>query len=221
MIIKKIINSHSKTILKKILGYFLLLNPKFYWKYIDLEKNKNQFDYLIQDAYLEKSYNMMSNVNTILEYGCGFGDRLYNLENNHPNLAEIHGYDLNSKRVAKGNQLLKSGNINKVKLFNEFSLLNRKYDFVFTSMTLIYFKEKEINEIILKLIKRSNRYIIFQEVLSEKKLVHKTTLFAHNYQKILNELGIKNFSVKKIENSNWERDKNVYGANIFIDLKNS
>ena len=220
MIIKKVVNSHSKTLIKKILGFFLLQNPKFYWKYIDLEKKKDHFDYIVQDQHLEEEFNKMEKVNSIFELGCGFGDRLYNLSKNNPSINEIHGYDINKNRIKKGNFMLEKQNIRNVRLFNSFNDINKKYDFVFTSMTLIYFKEEDILNILNKLIKKSNRYIILQEVLSETNYVHKSTLFAYNYSIILKEFGINNFKINKIDNPNWVRDKNVYGANIFIDLNN-
>lgn len=219
MMIKKIINSHSTTILKKILGYILLFNPKFYWKYIDLENKKNHFDFLIQDKHLKNMFDSMEGVQFIMEFGCGFGDRLFNLASNN-NYNTFHGYDLNTNRIKKGNYLLDKENITNVALFNDLSQLNTKYDLVFTSMTLIYFKEKEIFEIIQKIINMSNRYIILQEVLSEKEFVHKSTLFAYNYNEILKKFGITKFKIEKIDNSNWQRSESVYGANIFIDLKN-
>ncbi len=220
MIIKKIINSHSKTLIKKILGFFLLINPKFYWKYIDFEKKKSHFDNIIQDQHLEEMFNKMERVSSIFEFGCGFGDRLYNLSKNNPTIHEIHGYDINKNRIEKGNLMIKKQKIKNVKLFNSLNNINKKYDLVFTSMTLIYFKEKDILNILNKLIKRSNRYIILQEVLSESNFVHKSTLFAYNYSIILKEFGINNFKINKIDNPNWVRDKKVYGANIFIDLNN-
>lgn len=219
MIIKKIINSHSTSILKKILGYILLFNPKIYWKYVDLENKKNHFDFLIQDKHLKNIFDSMENVQSIMEFGCGFGDRLFNLASKN-NYKKFHGYDLNANRIKKGNYLLDKQNITNVTLFNELDQLNKKYDLVFTSMTLIYFKEKEIFEIIRKIIYMSNRYIILQEVLSEKEFVHKSTLFAYNYYEILKKCGINKFKIEKIDNSNWQRSNSVYGANIFIDLKN-
>ncbi len=220
MIIKKIINSHSKTLIKKILGFFLLISPKFYWKYIDFENKKGHFDYIIQDQHLEEVFNKIEKVNSIFEFGCGFGDRLYNLSKNNPTIHEIHGYDINKNRIKKGNFLMKKQKIKNVKLFNSLNDINKKYDLVFTSMTLIYFKEKDILNILNKLIKKSNKYIILQEVLSESKFVHKSTLFAYNYSIILKKFGINNFKINKISNPNWVRDKKVYGANIFIDLNN-
>ena len=80
--------------------------------------------------------------------------------------------------------------------------------------------EPGVKYFIRETLKKSNRYIILQEVLSETNYVHKSTLFAYNYSIILKEFGINNFKINKIDNPNWVRDKNVYGANIFIDLNN-
>ena len=76
------------------------MNPKFYWKYIDFEK-KSHFDNIIQDQHLEEMFNKMERVSSIFEFGCGFGDRLYNLSKNNPTIHEIHGYDINKNRIEK------------------------------------------------------------------------------------------------------------------------
>ena len=215
MFVKTFLKSSSRSKLKKILGFFLLLNPYLYWKYIDLESKKKKFDFLIQDKFLIKTLHELEDINTIFEFGCGFGDRLYNIKKEFGSDFTLEGFDINQKRIQKGSELLLKNNIDGILLSTKEN--KNKYDIVFTSMTLIYFNENQIIEILKKLINKTNKYLILQEVCSFSQL-HKSTLFAHNYLHIFKKLNLKNFKFDKIPNRNWVRGKNVYGVNIIISL---
>jgi len=215
MFVKTFLKSSSRSKLKKIFGFFLLLNPYLYWKYIDLESKKKKFDFLIQDKFLIKTLYQLEDINTIFEFGCGFGDRLYNIKKEFGSDLTLDGFDINQKRIQKGSELLLNNNIDGILLSTKEN--KNKYDIVFTSMTLIYFNENQIIEILKKLINKTNKYLILQEVCSFSNM-HKSTLFAHNYFEIFKKLDLKNFKFDKIPNPNWERGKDVYGVNIIISL---
>jgi len=114
-----------------------------------------------------QSLEDFNSVKSVLEIGCGIGTNLFHLAKAYPQM-KISGFDIDAQRILLAQTVLKR--FNNVNVFVEDARLMstlKRYDLVFTSAVLMLISSKDIQEVINKIEKISNNYIIFIEYQSD------------------------------------------------------
>lgn len=198
-------------VLKKFLSIFFKINPSIYWKYLSSgPKNYNFTRFSYDELFLTFFKN--KEVENIFEVGCGYGDRLFFLRN--LNIKKLYGIDINKKRINTGSEILKKNNITNIELeysdINFYNLPeNLKFDYIISSMTLIYLNKEELKKFFKKYSIFVNKGFLLQEFHSHD-LTSDDTFYNHNFKKVFKELNLDKeyyFEFDKIDYEPWLNKK--------------
>ena len=183
--------------LKKIFGKALLINPKFYWRYISNGENNYRFKKNEPDNLIIKTISNYKDIESLVELGSGYGDRLKFIYD-EKKIKNITGYEINKSKVIIGNELFRKKEIDIRLIASDITSRNFILDdmeFLITSMTLIYLKDNEIRYLLSKLLPKIKRGFIFQEFMSDK-IKKNETYYNHDFKKILTDLNYySNFKI--------------------------
>lgn len=189
---------------KKIIQFLMIKLRVIFWKYrsgnFPLSKNE-----LFFFEYLKKK--LKNNKFKLLELGCSEGNLLNLLKNKFP-LSEITGYDINIECIKKAS--IEKKNINfEIKNFTEIEIF-KDFDYIISKASLIYLNEKEIDEILYKIIKSKFKKCFLMELATNSNNAVKVHFFAHNYNLILKRLSKNKNIIYKIHSIgskiNWYSD---------------
>ena len=199
----------------KIFSFFLRINYSFFWKIRKIEKYKkeNYSKIYFEDQLFLKFFKEKKNKLRILELGCGIGLRLFNLKKNKPKF-EIEGVDLSKNSIisARNHNNTVNANIKFTIADIENLKLVKDIDYIISSFTLIYVKEKNlINFLNLnkKKIKKGFIFLEYNSLNNSKNLSY----YVHNFKNIFKESKMSDFKVefKKIKYKRWiKQDHQAY-----------
>lgn len=191
-----------------------------FWKgefgdsYVDRNISVEETDAIYKErtgrTFEEIFRNLFSDIDKetkIIELGCNVGLKLTILEK--LGFKNLTGVEINKKAY----EVAKKTHPN-IKFYNssieDFDPGNERFDLVYTSGVLIHIHPDAINEIISKIIRLSNKYIIDAEYFSEELVEvdyrgHEKTLWKQNFPKLfLNQ--DKNLQIIKEEKVFWKNE---------------
>ncbi len=191
-----------------IISCILRFNYSFFWKYRDLEtlNEKESLKTYLEDEILFNFFNNKSYENPkIIELGCGYGLRLFNLKKKKKNYS-LSGYDINKKYLNFAQNYCKEKNID-IKFLQskiEDIIIEEDIDYLISSFTLIYIKKKNLINFFLKNKEKIKKGFIFIEYHSENKSSN-LSYYVHNYKEIFENSFLSKFKIEyeKIENERW------------------
>jgi ubiquinone/menaquinone biosynthesis C-methylase UbiE len=138
---------------------------------------------------------------SVLEIGSSCGNILVLLSQTMPN-AKMTGIDLNPVAVESGNRWLKEEQVYNVTLeagsaegLSRFS--DKSFDVVFSSAALMYVKPRDIERVMINMVRISKKAVILLEMHSDgiKKYLgefYSPNNWKRDYRRILSEMGISN-----------------------------
>ena len=180
---------------KYILAKIFLINTKIFWKYISNANKRYEFRYYKPDEYLFNFFKSKKKIGTVIEFGSGYGDLLFNIHK--CDISKLVGYELNNSKVKLGNALLMKKKVSNIKLIcKDITKIKRKEiqeaDFFITSMTLIYLKESELKRALNIIFLNCKKGFVFQEFSSEENNPKNKTFYIHNFKKIFTDMKLDN-----------------------------
>ena len=171
------------------------------------------FKYKFDDSYVSVDFNALFNlensetekyrlklfdkvnlkkVNTILDYGCGYGINLKVLKDINPKFI-LNGMDISKKDLRMleilNNNLFKI-NINILDQ-NKLKNLESKFDLVFTDAVLIYVNPSTIKHYVKNLINSSKKYLLFHELTYEFNKSKISHLNIHDFRSLIKSINPK------------------------------
>lgn len=199
-----------------IISYILRLNYSFFWKYRSLMTKDVEFNIktYLEDEILLNFFDDKSNEKLhIIELGCGFGLRLFNLKKKKKNYS-LTGFDINQKYLDFANKynLQKQMNIEFIKRNIEDIKFEQDIDYLISSFTLIYVKKKSLIKFFLNNKNKIKKGFILIEYHSKKKSDN-MSYYVHNFEEIFNNSNLNNFQIEfnKINNKRWiKKDHEAY-----------
>jgi 2-polyprenyl-3-methyl-5-hydroxy-6-metoxy-1,4-benzoquinol methylase len=184
----------------------LRVNYSFFWKFRSLEvKSYNDIikKYFEDEIFLNFFSNKINNLK-VVELGCGFGLRLFNLKEQKD--YSLIGYDINKKYINLAKKY------NEEKKYNiEFCLkkiedikLENDVDYLISSFSLIYVKEKDLIKFFINNKDMIRKGFIFIEYHTPSKSEN-LSYYVHNFQKIFDKTLSNDFEIifTKIQNKKW------------------
>ena len=198
-----------------ILSFILRINYTFFWRIRNYHpKNikgitvkKYYEDRLIKNFFSKVSYT------SVIELGCGYGIRLFNLQKNKKKFT-LKGFDVNNSNVLFAKQLNKNKRLN-IKFYNQDIKkikLTSKVDYILSSFSLIYLKKKDLI-IFFKnnknMIKKGFLFLEYHSFYKSNNLSY----YVHNFNKIFSRAEMNNFNINydKIFYKNWiKKDHQAY-----------
>lgn len=194
-----------------IFSYILRFNYSFFWKYRDLENldEKESLKTYLEDEILLNFFNNKPDENLkIIELGCGYGLRLFNLKEIKKNYS-LSGYDINKRYIDFAKKYDNKKKM-KIEFFDkkiEDIKLNEDIDYIISSFTLIYLKNLQIIKFFLNNKDRIKKGFIFIEYHSEHKSKN-LSYYVHNFKKIFESSNLENFKIefKKINYKRWIKE---------------
>lgn len=180
-----------------------LYNPRKYWIEHG-KKYKEQFQYnkryRLQETILIDYLKSISPFSNVFEIGCGFGRITKLLLSNFPDIKEYVAVDISLDQVENAKVYIREVRQQDTKI--QFIVsdirsleIDKKYDLVLASEVLMHILPSEIDDVILKLVEKSNKHIVnidwYEERTPKKVAPHN---FIHRYQDIYNDLT----SIRKI-----------------------
>jgi SAM-dependent methyltransferase len=198
-----------------ILSFILRINYTFFWKIRNYHP-KNIEGITVKKYYedrLIKNYFNKIFYTSVIELGCGYGIRLFNLKKNKKKFT-LKGFDVNNKNVLFAKQLNKNKKLN-IKFYNQDIKkikLTSKVDYIFSSFSLIYLKKKDLI-IFFKnnknMIKKGFLFLEYHSFYKSNNLSY----YVHNFNQIFNDAEMSNFNISynKIFYRNWiKKDHQAY-----------
>jgi len=197
------------------LGRMLLINTKIFWKYFSNASEDYKFTLTKPDTYLHDFFKKEKKINNVVELGCGYGDKLYNIHK--LDILKLRGYDLNDSKVLLGKILIKNLNIKNIDLITkDITNLTESeigdVDYFITSMTLIYLKKKELIKILEIILHKSKKGFVLQEFSKNSKNLTGKTFYVHDYKNLFSQMGFyKKFNIefKPIDYSYWIKNEAI------------
>ena len=168
----------------------------------------------LEDEILLNFFDDKSNEKLhIIELGCGFGLRLFNLKKKRKNYL-LTGFDINQKYLDFANKynLQKQMNIEFIKRNIEDIKFKQDIDYLISSFTLIYVKKKNLIKFFLNNKNKIKKGFILIEYHSKKKSDN-MSYYVHNFEEIFNNSNLNNFQIEfnKINNKRWiKKDHEAY-----------
>ena len=188
------------------ISFLLRLNYSFFWKFRGLEE-KNYSETIkgyFEDEIFLNFFNNKKGKLKVVELGCGFGLRLFNIKE-HKDYSLL-GYDINKKYI------------NLAKKYNEEKKFNIKFylkkiedikleddiDYLISSFSLIYIKKKKL----INFFENNKNKIRKGFILIEYHTPHKSnnlSYYVHNFKKIFDETLSNDFEIEftKIQYKRW------------------
>jgi len=193
----------------------LLINTKIFWKYFSNASEDYKFTLTKPDTYLHDFFKKEKKINNVVELGCGYGDKLYNIHK--LDILKLRGYDLNDSKVLLGKILIKNLNIKNIDLITkDITNLTESeigdVDYFITSMTLIYLKKKELIKILEIILHKSKKGFVLQEFSKNSKNLTGKTFYVHDYKNLFSQMGFyKKFNIefKPIDYSYWIKNEAI------------
>ena len=148
---------------------------------------------------------------SLIEVGCGSGANLINITQNIKD-KQLGGVDINSDAIALAEKTFVGG-IFKVCPADDVMMSDKSTDVTLTDMTLIYVSPLKIRKHLTELKRITRNYVILCEFNSESwwerlKLRLSTGYHAHDYGKLLRDLGFNDIMKYKIPDEMWPGAKN-------------
>lgn len=175
-------------------------NRKIDWKahYLDTWNHPHRF----MISNLLKEFQWMS----LLEVGCGAGANLVNILRHFPN-KQLGGTDINPDAIKLAMETFK-GALFKVCPAHDIIMSDSSTDVVLTDMTLIYSGPWKIKKTLKEIRRVARLYVVFSEFHSENPLERfwlrlTSGYHAHNYRKLLDELGFYDIMLVKVPADAW------------------
>lgn len=149
-----------------------------------------------------KNFNWLS----LLEVGCGAGANLVNIVKHFPG-RQIGGVDINPEAVKIVNESF-NGAFTKVCAADDIMMSDSSTDVVLTDMTLIYYGPKRMRKAIADIKRVARSYVMFCEFHSESYFERlwlwiTSGYHAHNYRKLLSQMGFFDVTLVKIPPEAW------------------
>jgi len=193
----------------------LLINTKIFWKYFSNASEDYKFTLTKPDTYLHDFFKKEKKINNVVELGCGYGDKLYNIHK--LDILKLRGYDLNDSKVLLGKILIKNLNIKNIDLITkDITNLTESeigdVDYFITSITLIYLKKKELIKILEIILHKSKKGFVLQEFSKNSKNLTGKTFYVHDYKNLFSQMGFyKKFNIefKPIDYSYWIKNEAI------------
>jgi trans-aconitate methyltransferase len=170
-------------------------NPKEFW-YERGKSYKEKFEYnkkyKLQEQMIVDYLKTISSFLTVLEVGCGFGRITKILLSNFPDIEEYVGIDLSPHQIENAKEYVKLVKAKQLKFIVsdiESFQSDKKYDLVIASEVLMHILPSEIEEVMRKLVDRSNQHVVnidwYEEKTPIKAAPHN---FIHHYEKIYQDI---------------------------------
>jgi cyclopropane fatty-acyl-phospholipid synthase-like methyltransferase len=170
-------------------------NPKEFW-YERGKSYKEKFEYnkkyKLQEQMIVDYLKTISSFLTVLEVGCGFGRINKILLSNFPDIEEYVGIDLSPHQIENAKEYVKLVKAKQLKFIVsdiESFQSDKKYDLVIASEVLMHILPSEIEEVMRKLVDRSNQHVVnidwYEEKTPIKAAPHN---FIHHYEKIYQDI---------------------------------
>jgi SAM-dependent methyltransferase len=198
-----------------ILSFILRINYTFFWKIRNYHP-KNIEGITVKKYYedrLIKNYFNKISYTSVIELGCGYGIRLFNLKKNKKKFT-LKGFDVNNNNVLFAKKLNKNKKLN-IKFYNQDIKkikLTSKVDYILSSFSLIYLKKKDLI-IFFKnnksMIKKGFLFLEYHSFYKSNNLSY----YVHNFNQIFNNAEMNNFNItyNKIFYRNWiKKDHQAY-----------
>ena len=198
-----------------ILSFILRINYTFFWRIRDYHPKsikeimvkKHHEDKLIQNYFNKISYT------SVIELGCGYGVRLFNLKEYKKKFI-LSGFDINNNNIIFAKKLNKNKKLN-IKFYNQDIKkikLTSKVDYIISSFSLIYLKEKDLIIFFFffkNMIKKGFLLLEYHSFYKSNNLSY----YVHNFKQIFSRAEINNFNINynKIFYKNWiKKDHQAY-----------
>lgn len=194
----------------KIVSVIIMINPFLFWKLRKISA-RSQVEQSVSDIYFLKFFSNL-NTDSIIELGCGKGDRLFFLEKNAIAKKYI-GYDLNHSFILYGNNYAKKHNyISQFKVANYLNLNNElSCDYIISSMSLIYLNYNQLSILLNKIKKYVKKGFVLQELINDGNSV-KESYYAHNYKELFSKLSFLNefdITYEVIDYEPWKKGSSI------------
>jgi 2-polyprenyl-3-methyl-5-hydroxy-6-metoxy-1,4-benzoquinol methylase len=194
-------------ILWTILSFILRINYTFFWKIRNYHPKKSKeirIKKYYEDKLIKIHFNKIFHA-SIIELGCGYGIRLFNLIK-HKKKFILSGFDVNYNNIIFAKELNKNKNLG-IKFYNQNIKkikLTAKVDYIISSFSLIYLKKKDLiiffknNKNMIK-----KGFLLIEYHSSDKS--NNLSYYVHNFKKIFDDAEMNNFNIsfKKIAYNNW------------------
>lgn len=199
----------------KILSFILRINYPFFWKirnYHPKSSKKIIIKKYYEDELIKIHFNKISYA-SVIELGCGYGIRLFNLRE-YKKKFTLNGFDINNNNVLFAKKLNRNKKLG-IKFYNQDIKkirLNKKVDYIMSSFSLIYLKKKD-----LIIFFKNNRNMIRKGFLlieyHSSSKSNNLSYYVHNFKQIFNKAEMNNFNIsfKKIYYNSWiKKDHRAY-----------
>lgn len=143
---------------------------------------------------------------SLLEVGCGAAANLYAARQQFPGV-EVGGVDISAEAIAEAKRQIPDGLFD-VQSADSLFFADNSVDVILSDACLIYIEPKLIKKTLSGFKKVARKNIVLCEFHSENPikralLRYKTGYFAHNYRKLLSELGFYDIEITKIPKEAW------------------
>lgn len=178
-------------------------DDNFFYKYLELRKDKNNYNDLIEQPII---FSLLGNISgkSILDIGCGYGSTTYKLSEQGGN--RILGIDSSEKMIMKAKLENKKENI-EYKVLNaiDLDLISEKFDVVLSCLAIHYIENidklfKNINN----LLNENGEFIFSMEHPIFTASVDNTSRkWLYNRRGEVSGFILDNYSKEGVRKSNW------------------
>ena len=207
---------------KRLLDPFFSKNIDYLlWKYkhLLLPKRLNEFgDKKIDNKYqIFQIIQSKQSFESLLDVGCGAATTLDRLSNIYPS-KYFCGIDINNqilklnrKRVKKEKKNLEFFNYD---IYHLDRLQPNSFDIVLVEGVFLYINPKDLEKIILDLMKIAKKALILRQISSKK--VFYDDIWHHNFPNLFKKLAINNYKTVKVydQPGEWSENGFIYDISI-------
>tara|TARA_B100000161_G_scaffold54168_1_gene35566 strand:+ start:331 stop:999 length:669 start_codon:yes stop_codon:yes gene_type:complete len=194
----------------------------FLWKYkhLLLPKRLNEFgDNKIDNKYqIFQIIKSKESFESLLDVGCGAAVTLDKLSNIYPS-KYFCGIDINNQILKLNRIRVKKEIKNNLEFFNsDIYHLDRlepnSFDIVLVEGVFLYINPKDLEKIILNLIKIAKKTLILRQISSKK--VFYDDIWHHNFPDLFKKLAINNYKTIKVfdQPGEWSENGFIYDISI-------
>lgn len=185
--------------------------------YINL-KNQSSEKYRL-DLFSKARFNF-NKINTVLDFGSGLGTDIGVLTALNKDI-QLYLYDINRVTLLyakRANEILFKKNVYCLDKTQMDSMLSeKKFDLIFTNLSLIYLNPKQLIKILQKFISSKPKYILMHELSKpyniKKNLTH--DYYLHDFEQIFKSLRV-NYEIDKSSKPGYPHS--IYGKIIKVYL---